>query len=314
MESEFFAVSTEVRRYMLESATEASVNLRELLGSLKRWERTLRAADQEMLPLFYDRYTNEMNRVAFSLQSIKVPEVTGFYDRIFRKMFRIGKRVPTHISRRFEEFVKGITYLKFQTTIEVPVYHRLQSCGPGDDAFRKEFEQCTPDMQRMNRDEIKRRIETCYVERLIYDELYKYYTLHFPQSGTEQLNQDEGHVHRLELTKKDFRSCFPNIDMKVDIEYDMDWPVSLRIVKLLHGDIVSVEVYIKYIVLDETHGKFYGDVVDGHRITKQNRYVRTQSFEFIPNWKRLQIASEAGYDIDTQATRLHAYVSGGSDM
>jgi hypothetical protein len=311
MESEFFAVSTEVRRYMLTSPSEANVNLRELLGALKRWERTLRAADPDMLPLFYDRYTNEMNRVAFSLHNIKVPEVTGFYDRIFRNLLQIGKRVPTHISRRFEEFVKGVTYLKSQTTIEVPAYHRLQSCGPGDDAFRKEFEQCTPEMQRMDREEIKRRIETCYVERLIYDELFKYYTLHFPQIGTDHLEQDEGHKHRLALTKEDFRSCFPNIDVKVDIEYDMDWPVSLRIVRFLHGDIVSVEVYIKHIVLDETHGKFYGNVVDAHRITKQNRYVRTQSFEFIPNWKRMQIASEAGYNIDVQATRLHSYVSGG---
>lgn len=91
----------------------------------------------------------------------------------------------------------------------------------------------------------------------------------------------------------------------------MDWPVSLRIVRFLHGDIVSVEVYIKYIVLDEIHGKFYDNVVDAHRITKQNRYVRTQSFEFILNWKRLQIATEEGSNIDAQATRLHAYVLGG---
>jgi hypothetical protein len=251
-----------------------------------------------------------MNRVAFSLQNVKIPEVTSYYDRIFRKIFHIGKRVPTYISRRFEEFVKGVTYLKFQTTIEVPVYHRLHSCGPGTDAFRKEYQQCTPEMQRMQRDEIKRRIETCYVERLIYNELYKYYTLHFPLSGTEQLEQDEGHVHRLEVTKEDFRSCFPNIEVKVDIEYDMDWPVSLRIVRLLHGDIVSIEVYMKSIVLNGTHGKFYNPVVDAHRITKQNTYVRTQSFDFIPNWKRVESESESGYDMQIQATRLHAYVLG----
>lgn len=282
MEAEFYSVSTEARRFALYN----SLGLHDLKASLKRWERELRAADPDSLPLFYDRHHNEIDRIVLQLRKIQDPQITGYHDRIFTKLFHVSKRIPTNLSRVFKEFIKGITYLEFQTTIEVPAYHRLQSCGPGDDAFRKTYQQCPPDMDRARRNDVRGKIETCYIERLIYDQMYENLTLHFPEKGSDEHHQNASHERRLELTHDDFKTCFPNLDVKVDLEFEMNWPVSVRICRYIRGDLVSVELYKKRIILGGGH-KHYDDVVYASRNTKQYTYVKNQSFRYATKWKRI---------------------------
>jgi len=33
--------------------------------------------------------------------------------------------------------------------------------------------------------------------------------LHLPSIGTEEMSQNQNHMHRLELTRADFKTCFP---------------------------------------------------------------------------------------------------------
>jgi hypothetical protein len=299
MEAEFFHVSTEARRFSL----DASVGLHDLKGALKRWERELRRVDTHSLALFYDCHDLEMNRVALTLRGIKDPQITGYHDRIFTKLFGVSRRIPTNLTRVFQDFIKGITYFKHQTTVEVPVYHRLLACGPGDDAFRKLFQQCEPDMDRDRRNDVRKRIETCYVERLLYDAMYRHATLHFARTGTEDHQQDAAHQLRLVLTQSDFKTCFPNLDIKVDVEFETHWPVSVRICRYVRSDLVSVETYQKHIAFS-TGAKRYEDVVYARRVTKQNAYVKNQSFEYATNWKRLN-ASTTAETLRESAQRLH---------
>lgn len=286
MEHEFFCVSSEVRRV----AMMADVDLHDLKGALKRWEREVRKADAVVRKGFFDMHYSEMTRIVQKLRSMAKgdPDIRGYHDRIFSKLFDIGKHIPTDTTRIFGLFIKGITYYRYQSSVEVPVYHRLYACGPGDDAFRKTFQQCTPDMPREQRNDVRKRIETCYIERLIYDELFKYYTLHFPIDATDEgVTQDEGHQHRLQVTKDDFRSCFPNLDISVDVEYDMHWPVSVRIKRYVHGTIVSIEMYRRHITFEVTGTKHYEDVVYATRKTKDHTYIRNQSFDHVPSWKKV---------------------------
>jgi hypothetical protein len=289
MEAEFFNVSSEARRA---SRDPESTNLRELKAALKRWERTLNECDAQSRAMFYDMNASDMNRIAATLRRIKDPAVTGFHDRIFTNILGVPKRIPSDLSRVFHELIKGVTYFAHQTTIEVPPYHRLSACGPGHDAFRNEFNRCTPDMDRARRDDVRKRIETCYVERLMYNEMFTRFSLHFPSTGTQAHEQDEGHLHRLKLTREDFKTCFPNLDFKVDIEFEANWPRSVRICRFLHGDLVSVEVYERRIEFPDG-SKRYEPVCYASRRTQQFAYVKNQSFEYPTNWKRVG-ANSAG--------------------
>ncbi|MFM2010356.1 MAG: hypothetical protein RLZZ479_747 [Bacteroidota bacterium] len=79
---------------------------------------------------------------------------------------------------------------------------------------------------------VKRQIQTCYLERLIYDDLYKKQTLFFPKQGDASPAQDDGHVHWLEQTKRDYLTCFPNEDIKVSLEEfhnNTSFPTVLRV-------------------------------------------------------------------------------------
>lgn len=123
------------------------------------------------------------------------------------------------------------------------MYHRLHSCGDGSDAFRKTFQQC---IGKSNDKKAKRRIDTCYTERLIYDQLYKQQQLFFPAKGDDEHTQDKGHANWLNQTFEDFQSCFPHVNIKVELGgWQGIYPTIVHITRLNHGNVASVETYTK---------------------------------------------------------------------
>jgi len=95
-------------------------------------------------------------------------------------------------------------------------------------------------------------IETCYLERQIFDELYREFEMSY--DGTATPSQDEGHKHRLKLTKEDFKTCFPNIETIISIKYDQHMPVTITITKTRNGIFSSSETYTKTIIYDPFYG------------------------------------------------------------
>lgn len=137
-----------------------------------------------------------------------------------------------HVTVLFQNFIKGITYFAHENdeSNPRPIYHRLYSCGlqtPAD--YRLGNLVC---LSSLSKEEVNRRralIERCYIERLIYNELYKHESLHFPCTGIQELSQDKGHIFRLDLTRQDFETCFPNTRILVHVEYHDGLPFKLVI-------------------------------------------------------------------------------------
>ena len=199
---------------------------------------------------------------------------------------------PTDTTRLFEEFIKGITYFfsEVDPTNPTPVYHRLFSCGPGDSAFRQVYQQCRAPSDSDSatasaaRAEAAQRIQTCYTERLIYDALWRLTQVRSasdadPAVSHEPLpNQDAGHIFRLELTRADFQTCFPNTDLSVSLAMTPEgFPMSVSIARTARGRLVSVERYTKRLALplDPTS---YDEIVVAQRKTARGTYAVPQSF------------------------------------
>jgi len=182
-----------------------------------------------------------------------------------------GGRRQTDTTRLFVEFIKGISYFssEFDPTNPTPVYHRLFSCGPGDDAFRRMYQQCSESAEA--RSEAARRIQTCYTERLIYDALWR----------QTQVRSAAGPLFRLALTRADFQTCFPHTDLSVRLTMTPEgFPTSVSIARTARGRLVSVERYTKGLAhsLDPTS---YEPIVVAQRRTVRGAYVAVQTF-YVP--------------------------------
>lgn len=293
MEAAFFDVVSEVRMLQLTN----SQDFKKLKSYLKRFERTCNKNKDAnyLLVAFQNLHYDEMNKIVFFLRAQKDHELRGFHDRVFKNVFRIGNRVPRHVTRVFDDFVKGITYFEFENPAQQPIYHRLHACGNGTDPFRQQYHQCKKSMfefdgkiktqscvgvaaQRHNRKtkkDVQTRITKCYLERMIYDRLYRDLELTFDKEP----EQDGGHLHRMQLTKEDFESCFPKTRFDIDIEYDNMLPYKLTIVRYVKDKEVSREVYVKRIVFDKVFGgKMYYEVVECYKHVGNRTYKRLQGF------------------------------------
>ncbi len=288
MENDFYNVVSEARRYEL-----SSNNLDSLKSALSRWEKVLKKTEPEIIGEFESVYWTEIARIINILRGIKDPSIRGVHDRIFKNIFGIQKRIPSALTILFGKFIKGITYFQNQNSsgLVTPIYHRLYSCGTGDDAFRNTFHICTQDMDKQDRMNIRTRIETCYIERLVYDHMYRKLAMFFPSTGTEEHGQDNKHLDRLLLTKNDFETCFPNLRIEIDMDFSFDamhWPTTLIIQRYIKDKLVSKETYHRRIVFGDILGdRMYEDAVEATKETEQFKYFRVQRFAYKPAWKRI---------------------------
>lgn len=173
----------------------------------------------------------------------------SFNDRVLKKLLRfdagLGNRVD--IPALFADFIKGITYFSSEEEqlTKRPLYHRLYSCGERGDALYETLHRCIDGQRDDDRRSVEERITKCYIERLIFDEIYKHNTFFFPLTGTEVHSQNQGHLDRNAMTYSDYRTCFPNIELSVNVDFMQTVPYSLTLIKKINGKIRFVEVYTK---------------------------------------------------------------------
>jgi hypothetical protein len=260
------------------------------------WYRQLqqdKRANPHLVSFFIDDNIQELHHIKSLLRS---QNLATLHDQIFHGIFdwnRNGRR-GCQITRVFEQFIKGITYFSEQETgqEEVPIYHRLFSCGPGDDPFRQTYLQCTSGMDKNRWSDVKKRIERCYIERLIYDQIFKDQTLHFPAVGTEDPSQNDAHIARIRLTRDDFKSCFPRTEIRVELSYDNHsiYPIELAIIRSTtkKGAKEIKEVYKKRI--DKTVPNFhkYENVVECFKyVGNKIDLLKAQAFRGETRWRKV---------------------------
>jgi hypothetical protein len=164
------------------------------------------------------------------------------------------------------------------------LYHRLASCGPIDEKHRSKFANNTNNNERKL---VKKRVETCYIERLIFDEIYKNQTLFFPHTAAyKKHSQDDGHVNWLENDiKKDYKACFPSMPINVQVSgYIQSMPTCLEISRFKNGRLASVEKYRKQVDAD----KKYDDFVECYLTTynpQKSEKRKIQEFEKKSKWE-----------------------------
>jgi hypothetical protein len=157
---------------------------------------------------------------------------------IYYKLF-IEIKHTFNVSTIFKDFTKGITcfghcyYGHFY--YQDDVYDRLFSCGDGSRSFRK-----TILRDDMNKKTLFKKIKTCFVERLIYENIYMYFN-----------KITQGQTYFLKRTKNDFNVCFPGIDIKIKIKYTQLRPIYLMVITLLNGKIIYTEEYFKFLNKDK---------------------------------------------------------------
>jgi hypothetical protein len=190
--------------------------------------------------LFIEQHDSTLRQIKrFMLEHAKTDTMMrSLHDRIFHEQLKLGKFIPLPITKYFDAFVKGITYFAAQDAQNgndgrSPIYHRLTSCGNGTLDFRTRYNQCRSGMTRKERNAVKRQIERCYIERLIYDAIYTQQTLHFPERGNAEPSQDAGHRNWLQQTHADFKTCFPKVDVRVTVDaFDGLMPMQVTIERI----------------------------------------------------------------------------------
>lgn len=179
------------------------------------------------------------------------PVMRSLYDRIFRNLLPPATKGATRCSQIFDAFIRGITYFVREQPADIPVYHRLASCGPsrGGEAFRAQYMRCSGDISTEERTEIEQRIRTCYLERCIYNSLWSFMATHIPctleETSSESPTQDLGHRHYLELTRQDFESCFPNTTVNVSVAFHRDVPKRLEVEWKERGFVTTRTIYVR---------------------------------------------------------------------
>jgi hypothetical protein len=177
------------------------------------------------------------------------------------------KKPGIYVTKLFGEFIRGVTYFNNEVLNDFfPIYHRLSLCCKNTKHKKSE----------------RKKIKKCYIERLIYNDIYLHNTLNFPTSAhcTEH-TQDDGHVEALNRIKIKFDECFPNREIVVDMKYVNEYPTELEITETYRGNIISIEKYSRNLLSD----KKYAYNVVAMKIKDGVIRQRDQNFTHIFPWK-----------------------------
>ena len=291
----FYRASTSARLFSFAPLQERRT---ELVEALRQWETRLRRCTDLFLSEFKELHWTELSRIKGIVRITGDQQLMGLHDRIFVNNLQFGHGNPIRgMSVQFANFIKGIMFFARHDIVQnQPIYHRLVACGTGTDAFRNEFQRFRDGMTTESRRDVKRRIETCYIERLIYDDMFRRLSLAFPETAANSsgAHQDPGHIHRLSEVKKDYKSCYPNLDIEIKIEYsDAHLPISLEIKRSLRGHVCSIELYEKHLTVSLlSNTTVYEDFVDCTKTTfardgTSARYTKLQRFARDERWVKL---------------------------
>jgi len=211
---------------------------------------------------FIDKYNNELRQIKNFLFNRKNTRSRSIHDKIFTRILKLDKYISLGITKVFEEFIKGITYFsdELENKKRIPIYHRAASCGNSSENFKKRYLQCYKDNSEIVLETKRKHISKCYLERLIYDNIYKNSILHFPAGlNNVELEQNEGHIFQLKEREKNFNECFLGLKIEIQIFYEIQLPSYLMIKYIRDGNIEKIEEYFKMVFIDEFGIKQYAD-------------------------------------------------------
>lgn len=241
----------------------------------------LKASDVQ-LSYFREFFHGELQRMKTTISKHN----RSFHDKIYNKL-NMTKYV-SHVTRMFEEFIKGITYFAAEEEKTTPIYHRMYACGPYANTHRLGNLVCS---QELTKEELKRRrplIERCYIERLIYDAIFREHALHFPTYPSELPTQDKAHIERLKLTKQDFETCFPDTTITCTIRFEDGIPIQLTITKQAKKKTVLLR-FEKFLLISSSFGvKVYQENVECTKEDNGHIYIKTSRFNFQGKYTKLQ--------------------------
>ena len=161
------------------------------------------------------------------------------------------------VTRKFTEFSKGITFFASERQeLRWPIYHRDLSCGTTAQKFVKT--KFGPDMGPA--------ISRCYIERLIYDEIFQ------NELGYHYVS------HKLELDEvaRHYDKFFPRANLRVKLRFLNNLvPISV--------DIITSDTFEKYTKTLDASGN-YNDIVFCKKEESMKIYEKFQAFESEKEW------------------------------
>lgn len=226
-----------------------------------------------LLQGFIDNNYSELRKVKIFLLDIKKNKSRSYHDKIFTKIFKFDTYIPLGITQVFEEFVKGITFFsnEVENIKKIPIYHRSASCGSSSEDFKKKYLQCYNTNEPEEIEQKQKHIFKCYLERLIYDDMFRTLTLHIPTTlNNQELKQNKGHLFQLSSRGNNFNKCFLGMNIDINIDYINNFPVVLKIFYRKDSKCYKKETFEKLTYIDE-----YGNTRYQDRILHDIRYIDT---------------------------------------
>ena len=284
----FFIIYSDIKLNILKHNVDENINennLSDLYTKLNIFYEKLNKIKNNNILLqgFIDNNYGQIKEVKIFLINRKTDKARSLHDKIFTKILKFNSYIPLGISHVFEDFIKGITYFsdELENKKKIPIYNRAASCGNSSEDFRKKYLQCYNTNIPEEIEKKKEHIFKCYLERLIYDDMFRNLTFHFPKNLTEQeLKQNNGHIFQLSERAKNFNKFFDNIELNIDIKYDNNFPIILDINYFKNNILIKKEIFMKTTYIDEYgNTRYYEDVF--HKIVEDGLEEKINVQQFI---------------------------------
>jgi hypothetical protein len=176
--------------------------------------------------------------------------------------------LPTKL---FANFCKGITYFNGDVILEMPPYHRSDSCGTKALPFNEKFTINPADSPKTTVAK-KQYLRKCYLERMIYNKIFEN-TLY---------RQDVQHMKELKLIERLYQDYHPDESINIDVSFERYiYPVN-----------VDITTRIKSLKIAESFTKTFDDsnnydanitvqkiVTNGSQRNQVQIYNKVQTYE-----------------------------------
>ncbi len=217
----------------------------------------------------YDTLVGTYKTLYFKDKSTYVNKARSVNDKFFRSGLNIKNpkqrfsHIPTVLATGF---CKAITYFKTNNGLNMkPFYHRFESCGVKHLTIDEKFK-INLSNSELTIAEKKTYVKNCYIERLIYDDIYLK-IIH---------EQDPGHLYELNAVSRLYQDYFPNESITVKVSYKDDYyPIKLTIITII-DDKVDLQYYSK--------SKYDSNASECTRIAGNLKYEKTQTFDEETAW------------------------------
>jgi hypothetical protein len=239
----------------------SSIGKDKIIKETKQLLKELKKVENEKILLqgLIDRNYTDLKKLRDILLGIKINEGRSISDKIFTKILKFESHMPLGITIVFENYIKGITYFsnEKENKDQIPIYHRASSCGNKKKNFRNLLKNTL-----INEEIKKNHIKKCYLERLIYDDMYREMSLHFPtELKNQELKQNKGHEHQLTERAKNYYNYYLEEEINIEILYENNFPILLTINYIKNGKIIKIERYLKTTYIDDYGNTQYSENV-----------------------------------------------------